>query len=328
MKNLFKAFEELPDAQGDRDIEVYSARALGSSPYRVAKDHDGFPALLVELPSKKKEGLVAVQLRHISIRHNVACRIIASRRGESRNSCTIIRCNTADRGLWEIFFRICEVVILQIGDRPRPEVLRSVLDQMAALFAALGAPGSGTIQGLWSELFLISEARDCRAVLQSWHATPGDRYDFSSGSGRLEVKSSASRLRRHHFSLEQLIPPEGSKLVVASIFAESAGGGVSVLDLIDKIKSRTNLKPDDEVRLWSLVAATLGQDWERALGATFDANLARQSLAFYHGDEVPKISDPQPHEVSSIEFISDMGGARPLRKVDLRKEGALFASLA
>src|SRR4029078_3598315 len=90
------------------------------------------------------------------------------------------------------------------------------------LFRSLQAPPRKSVQGLWSELFLIAEARHPTLLLRAWHATPGDRYDFNLGTARLEVKSVAGAVRHHHFSLAQLSPTGGTTALVASLFIERA----------------------------------------------------------------------------------------------------------
>ena len=55
-----------------------------------------------------------------------------------------------------------------------------------------------------------------------------DLYDFNEGNHRIEVKSAQGELRRHHFSLAQLLPPAGTTLAIVSVLVNRAGGGTSI----------------------------------------------------------------------------------------------------
>jgi hypothetical protein len=41
------------------------------------------------------------------------------------------------------------------------------------------------------------------------HQLPDERFDFALAEERSEVKAAVGRVRRHHFSLEQLLPIPG-----------------------------------------------------------------------------------------------------------------------
>ena len=71
----------------------------------------------------------------------------------------------------------------------------------------------------------------------AWHRDPVEHFDSRAGPQRIEVKSSTSRKREHFFSLEQLTPAGGSRIVVASVFVERVGGGVSLRKIFDDTRA-------------------------------------------------------------------------------------------
>ena len=115
-------------------------------------------------------------------------------------------------------------------------------------------------------------------MISAWHQTPEDRYDFSASNQRIEVKSAAGRIRQHHFGLQQLHPPRGTNLLVASTFVESAGGGVSIAELADQVRSQIAGDPGLILLLDRIVGLTLGDNWRQASQFRFDKELAEQSL--------------------------------------------------
>src|SRR6202023_2640905 len=86
------------------------------------------------------------------------------------------------------------------------------------------------------ELFLIRTSTDPRVVAAAWHKGAEEHFDFAAGPQRIEVKSSSNRRREHHFSLAQLSSAGSSRVIVASIFVERAGGGVSLGRLFDETR--------------------------------------------------------------------------------------------
>jgi hypothetical protein len=81
-----------------------------------------------------------------------------------------------------------------------------------------------SVQGLWAELFLMARLRDPSALVAAWHSQLGDLYDFSAGSQRIEVKSAIGRIRRHHFTLEQVLPIPRTRVLIASVLVERGRG--------------------------------------------------------------------------------------------------------
>ena len=98
------------------------------------------------------------------------------------------------------------------------------MDRLIELFRAMTTPSRKSVQGLWAELFLIAQSRQPTILVDAWHMLPEDRYDFAMDDQRIEVKSFSGSLRQHHFSLEQLQPPEGVKTLIASMLVEGFTG--------------------------------------------------------------------------------------------------------
>lgn len=181
------------------------------------------------------------------------------------------------------------------------------------------------MQGLWSELFLISQAENPGALVQAWHTAADDRYDFAQGAQRIEVKSTSTRLRQHVFSLEQLSPPAGTRVIISSLFAEHSAGGTSIADLLDEIGNavRATSQIADAQRTAYL---SLGETWRDGVTARFDRELAGASLRFIDAGSAPSIPGPVPPGVSQVRFASDLTNAPALPADDLWEAGGLHAA--
>jgi Putative PD-(D/E)XK family member, (DUF4420) len=214
-----------------------------------------------------------------------------------------------------------------IGRTNERAKVAAVIEDLVELFRALGSTPKNEIQGLWGELLIIHEGQDPLVLAEAWHAETGDRYDFNKGIERIEVKTTSQILRRHHFSLEQLCPPSGTKLIVASIVALRSGAGRSVFDLLDIIRQKTAQQPRLHLCLSRIVHQTLGNTWQGANNVKFDYETAKQSLRFYDGTQIPKVSMPLPNEVSQVSFVANLDGVAHLPKKSILGKGMLFHAL-
>lgn len=161
----------------------------------------------------------------------------------------------------------------------------------------------------------------------AWHATPEDRYDFNMDNQRIEVKSTATRMRAHQFSLEQLSPPTGTRVLIASLFVERAGAGKAVADLLSEVRDRVGDRPDLMLHLDRVVGLTLGSNWRHVADARFDRELAESSLAYFSSGDIPTIRLPVPAEVSTVRFTADLTNVSPVDVPRQRGTSGLFAAM-
>lgn len=183
------------------------------------------------------------------------------------------------------------------------------------------------MQGLWAELFLISRAYDAVTSVMAWHLNPEDRYDLSAGDQRVEVKSAIGRVRQHYFSLEQLRPPMGTTLLIASMFVERTGAGLSVLELANQIRARVSNNPDALLRIDQVIGLTLGENWRYASEERFDQALAQTSLTFFEAEVVPALEWDIPPGISEVRFKADLTGKPPANLRDYRAKGGLYQAI-
>jgi hypothetical protein len=210
-----------------------------------------------------------------------------------------------------------------LGADPTPHALATAVGRLAELFQAVTRPSKETIQGLWSELFVIDRSADPEFHVRAWHSDPSELFDFSSGSELLEVKSTSGVLRRHRFALRQLQPPEGFELRVASLLIEETPSGITVDDLADRVK--THLGPTLRFRVDELVTIILGEQWRLARKTRFAHTNALSSLRFFTARSVPTIDATLPPEVTDVRFIADLTNVAPLPRELATREPSLFA---
>jgi Putative PD-(D/E)XK family member, (DUF4420) len=304
-----------------------SAAAIpGAGGHRLAKDSSGSPCLLLNQPAPTTPA-TPIRLQNLLVSYGVHCLISHPDGQQEEGNFTIVRCSSADPALFSHFLRILSPVITTLGATPTPAVVRGAISGLVDLFQALTTPAKKSVQGLWAELLLIRGASDPLALAGAWHALPAERTDFLSGRQRIEVKSSSNRRRVHHFSLVQLTPPASTQLIVASIFVESVGGGLSLSRLSNDVRAILATEPALLTRFDAVFYATLGTSWSDAMDECFDLELATESLQFFDHAHVPTIAGPIPTTVSDVRFTSDMSRSSPLGSDPLISAGGLFAAV-
>ncbi|MHB0713235.1 PD-(D/E)XK motif protein [Roseomonas mucosa] len=227
--------------------------------------------------------------------------------GEQREELlSVITCTSQDTQAQAYFLHVCETILRIIGPGPSLIDIVQVVQRLIEMFRRLARPASRSLNGLLGELFLIAASRNIEASVAAWRSFDIDRFDFSVGNVRLDVKSSAERLRAHHLSAEQCQPPEGTVGLLASLFIESSGGGKSLRELVADIETALAGRDDLVLKVQETIAGSLGESLPTAMGARFDDRLARSSLRFYDLATVPAIRDGVPPEVSQVHFRSDL----------------------
>lgn len=310
------------------DTSRFSAHRIPEyEKHRLAKDVLGAPCLLISVADKTSEGQsVPILLEHLSVQHDMDCRITTPDGTAERGRFTVVQCVGADSSLHVQFLRVLSPIIIMLGPTPSQAQVSNLIDTLAELFRALTQPARKSVQGLWAELFLIARAREPHLLVSSWHVTPEDRYDFSAGSQRIEVKSASGRTREHYFSLEQLHPPSGTTLLVTSLFVERAGGGTSLEQLITRVRRCVSDNSSLVLHIDRITHLTLGNTWSRAMSERFDFELAKESLAFYAEKSIPKLSADLPVGISEVRFKSDLSTQSPLGLSQLQESKGLFSS--
>jgi Putative PD-(D/E)XK family member, (DUF4420) len=296
-----------------------------SQTHRLAKDANGSPCLLLRQPSGTTRP-TPIRLQNLFVSYDVPCKITHASGTQEQGNFTIIKCSNSDPKLFPHFLRIISPMVIALGPTPTSAAVRRAISGLVELFQALTAPAGKSIQGIWGELFVIRKASDPTTVAAAWHRTAEEHFDFAAGPQRVEVKTSSNRRREHHFSLAQLTSPAPSHVVIASVFVERVGGGVSLRRLFEETRQLLSHDPILVTQFDASFYAGIGAGWSDAMDECFDWELAQDSLAFFDSKSVPKIEGEIPPTVSQVRFCSDLTAITPLEWNDLLGFGALLAA--
>ena len=245
--------------------------------------------------SESQSQLPPIVLEHLRVQYNLNCRVSRPDGTFEEGVFTLVHCTEADATLQDYFLKVMSTIVISLGDQPNQSDVAHAMNQLIELFRAMTKVPQKSVQGLWAELFLIAQARQPDILVEAWHTVPEDRYDFAMDNQRIEVKSFSGNIRLHHFSLEQLHPPEGIRALIASVSVENSQAGVSIGDLREKIQIRLSIvNLDALLHIDRVIALTLGDAWQQASDARFDERLAEESLAFYETSKIPSVNPNLP----------------------------------
>lgn len=306
MSNLFSLFLELPEA-----ITHTEFKALPLSSMRkdfLARGDDGAPVFLLHDASEAKYN-PDINFRHLSAQFHVTCNV-KTEDFELRGQFCLVRCDPTVPELHEVFVRCVSAAIEELPERCDTGELESCIFQLRDLFRALSLPNGREVSGLWAELFVIAISGNPERALTLWHEDKFDRFDFSSDSMHLEVKSSIKMVRAHEFALEQLQPPSEGEGFVVSILLQPLSGGIGVLELAREIETYLDGSPRLKQKLWKGVAMTLGADFSDKLDRRFDLSFAKRGLVIYSMSDIPRPETPIDTRITALRFISDLTDVR------------------
>ena len=289
---------------------AFDVRGIPSTDHYVGRDSEGHPALLI---GSQRGGFHApVRLALIEARFGAECEIKPPEGDRRKEYLTTIVCTTPDAQAQAYFVHVSETIVRILGPSPTLRSVIEVVERLIDLFRHLAKPPARSLTGLIGELCLIAWSRDPVSAASAWRSSDLDRFDLSAENVRLDVKAASDRIRAHHLSAEQCQPPPGTVGLLASVFVEASGGGLSVQELIRAIEGRLHGRQDLILKVQQSVAKTLGDALPSALSSRFDDRLARASMRFYDMASIPAVRGPLPSEVSQVHFRSDLSSLPPL----------------
>lgn len=325
--DLVKLFDDLVPPTGYAAGLVFSSIELpDTGAYRIGKSAAGEPALLIRPADKGQKVAPPIRLQSLSVHHEALCRVSSKGAVLQERTFSVVSCTSSDRELQKYFLDVLVPLIASMGNHPTSDKIVSSVRALVELFRAISNPSRESTQGVWAELLLICLANDPQALASVWHTGPSDRFDFNGGETRIEVKCAAAG-RKHHFSLEQLAPPPGTHVAIASFVTTRSAGGLSLREML--LRAQAKLKGNEELqaRIYQVVAETLGSGLTAGLTDAYDEQLAISSLRYFWADDLPAPRGAIPPEVTQVRFISDLASCQDVPLPVLQAKQGVFSAL-
>jgi hypothetical protein len=289
------------------DGRMAARQIPGYDAYRLAKSATGDVALLISAAGPER-GLrpPPITLEHLSVQHDIECRLEEPGGAVYTAQYTVVQLKNSDRHLASLFVKVLGPFLLTVGPQPSRRAVTEALQGLVDLFRALERPPRKSVQGLWAELLFIATAPNAVALVEAWHATGTDRFDFSSGIERIEVKSVSGSVRAHHFSHEQLRPPEPVQAIVWSVLLDRAASGCPLQSLIEEVRGRVASSPTLVAKIDRVLAELLGAALPVSLDIAFDREAAVASVRVFRAWHVPAVDVPVSDRISALSYVVDL----------------------
>lgn len=328
--NILRQYREIENDAASQDR--FFVISIENMAHKLGRSHEGFPKFFVRT-SGTASSVQNVIREILSIEYNVPCDLIDSNGNRQTGDFSIITLRSGEKALQSYFIEIFCMMLKKLPEIPSRREISIEIENLISIFSALANPPKKKIQGLWTELLLIEQSSHPETLINAWHNSPTAKYDFTMGRDKIEVKSTSKEERVHSFSLDQLNPSPSSRLLIAStIVRESAAAvdGLSVKGLYNKICSRVTAI-NSRLRLYSVIAETIGNDFNKLENSYFDYTSAVDFLAFYNFTEVPHIDkEAVPEFVTDVKFMSNLSHLTDVRSEDAHfdySDSPLFKSL-
>lgn len=325
MQYVFKIFQELKNESPKNGDSFAIASLPPIKNHKLGISQNGQPMFFIKCDENSKTISLDTNLEFISVLYNRQCQLINKKGKIEEDIYTVISLKSDSDYLQEYFLKIVFVLIKKISEKPLLKDLKFEIEKLINLFTKFSKPPLKTIQGLWAELLIIEQSKNPDYLIQSWHSSTTDKYDFNDGNNKIEVKSTAKSRRIHNFSLEQLTPNLNSKLIVASIFAIETGTGTTIIDLVESIENEIKDK-NLALRVNEMVAVTLGKDFEKSFDIFFDYQFAVDTIQYYNSLDIPTINRTNiPPNITTVRFDCDLTDVKVANKT--RTKSKLHNSL-
>lgn len=272
----------------------------GADSFQIGRGVDGAIALLTPADPTPEP---PTRLKRLSLDPRLRCRIEGENAEPVEDDFGVIQFYADDQALVQPFLDIAAAVVRLLGKAPGPGEVSTAMRRLVRLFDRTD-PARGSILGLWAELLVIDQSTDPISMVDAWHAHVDARFDFAAAGSRLEVKATTLDKRAHVFSLPQLLPVVGAKVIVASIMTTETHLGTSIGAMVSRLEQKLNGDPSRQMKIHEQVATILGSDWARHVDRRFDKSQAADSLVLLAAARIPRVEDPPP-EVLEVRLTVD-----------------------
>ena len=305
-KQIFSEFKALECISSNE--KTYNVISLPEMSHKLGISKEHFPMFFVST-SDSQDNVPNTIRELLSVEYDMECTVKESDGQMLLSNFAIITLRTNDEHLQSYFIEIFLMMLSKMSHQPSKQALSIEVERLVTIFSALTSAPRKKIQGLWAELLVIERCKNYDVLINAWHSSASSKYDFTLGQDKIEVKSTSSEERIHKFSLDQLNPSPSSRLLIASMTVRESGKcaqGLSVRNLYDRIcESISNI--DVKIRLYTIIAQTLGTDIDKIGNVFFDYVAAADTLAYYDYQAIPRILKTDvPANVSDVKFASNI----------------------
>ena len=311
MDNLEDIYKKLARPNGKNDKE-FKIGQINKTNHFLGLNAAGEVGILFK---SKKPNAQTVHLTNLILEHNVSCTIIKSDGSKLVDEFTLLKCKELDQKFQQVFLKHSDDIIKKLSKEPSQKDIFEVISNLVSLFDKLSKPSKKSLIGLWGELFIITNSINKEKLVRAWHTSNNETWDFYSDKEALEVKTTETNNRSHHFSYEQLNVGK-ENLIIASIMLRFSRQGKTVNDLVKNVLS--NLKNNELKIKFNLLCDEVITDKsdDDINECIYEYEYAQQNIRFYDVKKIPRIKENLMPGVSDVNFISKLNNIDSIENFD------------
>jgi len=303
--NLFQKYQKISKIKDRNPVSFNTVKLNKKSEHFLGVNGLNQVAILLNAsePMGSNENI-----RYLTLEHSIPCTIYIENTVEKKNL-SILKLDSKEENLKEIFLRSMDNIVENIPNEISQKKIYELTQSLIKLFEKISNKKNFDLLGFWGELFVIKHLRQKELLIEGWHPETNDTFDFLIKNSFLEIKTSTSNDRKHHFSFEQL-NSNNKNIIVGSILIRKSRTGDSLLDLKNKILEeidKKNLK-DKVQEIYDIMTGSKTQ--EDLNEVKFSYEYAKDNILFYDSQNVPRIKETPMHGVKNIKFESDLNGVK------------------
>ena len=146
-------------------------------------------------------------------------------------------------------------------------------------------PSDENVTGLFGELLLILNSSNKNIAASSWHSEADDTYDFSNDRFRMDVKTTRSGFRHHHFSSSQIPGPSNCTTQIASVLLHTVEMGTTLEKIFDTLISELSSNLGEKIS--ESIIKQLGTHPSLISKPQIDLESSIRSILLYNSEVIP-----------------------------------------
>lgn len=261
------------------------------------KDREG-NAVFIMRSHDKKQLPQCQETRSLKFFFNKNC-ILEEKGNTQEEVAHVLICKSQAKEKLEAFIRLTYAFSEQV-DKDDQYYLPRLFSSLSGLFDKERTVSEIELQGLFAELYTILyfENNNC-TIATFWQSQNKMKFDFSiTDKKRIEIKSTLKPERVHHFRHEQLLS-EIYDIRIASIMLQKNDCGISILDVVERIRDKHKTNYPLLLRIESLTSQ-VGEIQLRNL--RYDEEYIKQHISFFDAKKVPHFNEKSPEGVFNAEY--------------------------
>lgn len=274
-------------------------------------DEDGFSCILIK-NNKNKILATGYSTDNLDVKINR----VLSRNGEDY-FVHVIKAKKSDSYSKMQFNTIYEYVFKKIEEPIDDVQLSGLITSLEDYFKMTPEKSKRDIQiGVFGELFTIKHLYDCgfKDIVNKYHTNFYSKHDVEINKDlRLEIKTTTSEKRIHHFKHNQ-IKRSDVEVLVASILLEESKEGVSLREMFEMVIPLFS-NADSIFALKKLMIRCGLEDNENGMAFSFEK--AGNEIKYFNAQNLPKIDHESFEGITNIEYDVDCSNCEAYNVFDL-----------